>query len=70
MHVLWETDRWLQKYCVSTSDTLAGPDDKTDGSKAASDSEDKALSASGGGGSGPEGLEQEGLNVIPRSSLW
>ncbi|XXG79118.1 hypothetical protein AAC387_Pa09g0259 [Persea americana] len=67
MHVLWESDRWLQNYCVSASDTLTDLDAKTDVSKAANDSEDKALSVSGGGASGPEGLEQEGLN--PRSSL-
>ncbi|XP_077219363.1 prolyl oligopeptidase family protein isoform X2 [Tasmannia lanceolata] len=71
MHVLWETDRWLQKYCVNNSDELADLDArKADGSTAVSDSENKALSASGGGGgSSQEGLEQEGFYSTPRSSL-
>eukprot|EP00262_Sarcandra_glabra_P021213 TRINITY_DN8834_c1_g1_i1.p1 TRINITY_DN8834_c1_g1~~TRINITY_DN8834_c1_g1_i1.p1 ORF type:complete len:949 (-),score=194.61 TRINITY_DN8834_c1_g1_i1:437-3283(-) len=70
MHVLWETDRWLQKYCVNTSDTLADLDAcKADESKSVNNSEKPALSPSGGGGSVQEGLEQEGFHSTPRSLL-
>ncbi|OAY69756.1 putative glutamyl endopeptidase, chloroplastic [Ananas comosus] len=47
MHVLWETDRWLQKYCVNNSSKLADLDAST--GAASVDSENKALSSSGGG---------------------
>ncbi|KAH7837172.1 hypothetical protein Vadar_010513 [Vaccinium darrowii] len=51
MHVLWETDRWLQKYCVSnTSDANAELDAcKDNTSKAITDSDSKAVGATGGG---------------------
>ncbi|XP_048610611.1 probable glutamyl endopeptidase, chloroplastic [Brassica napus] len=46
MHVLWETDRWLQKYCVpNTSDADSSPDQ----SKERSDSADRVATATGGG---------------------
>ncbi|XP_009142541.1 probable glutamyl endopeptidase, chloroplastic isoform X2 [Brassica rapa] len=46
MHVLWETDRWLQKYCVpNTSDADSSPDKSKEGS----DSADKVATATGGG---------------------
>jgi hypothetical protein len=74
MHVLWETDRWLQKYCESnTSDINADIDaSKHDVSKGATDSESKAVAASGGGGGGPEAsdFEHEGFHSMPMSSLW
>ncbi|PIA61106.1 hypothetical protein AQUCO_00300552v1 [Aquilegia coerulea] len=63
MHVLWETDRWLQKFCVNTSDVVADLDVK--------DSEiNKAVPASGGGGAEQDDIELEGLQITPRSSLW
>ncbi|GLT71894.1 hypothetical protein SLA2020_438790 [Shorea laevis] len=71
MHVLWETDRWLQKYCVSnTSDVNADIDaSKHDVSKGATDSGSKAVAASGGGG--PEVSDSEqGFYSMPRSLLW
>ncbi|XP_059437086.1 probable glutamyl endopeptidase, chloroplastic isoform X2 [Corylus avellana] len=71
MHVLWETDRWLQKYCVSnTSDVKADIDaSKQDVSKEATDSESKAAVASGGGGPEVSDFEHEGFYSMPRSSL-
>ncbi|KAA8543030.1 hypothetical protein F0562_021475 [Nyssa sinensis] len=50
MHVLWESDRWLQKYCVSiTSDADADRDVCKDNiSKGVIDSESKAVTATGG----------------------
>lgn len=59
MHVLWETDRWLQNYCVN------GKGD----SVSEADSENKTLSASGGSAA-REGLIPEGLSSLPRSLLW
>ncbi|KAG2326047.1 hypothetical protein Bca52824_008775 [Brassica carinata] len=62
MHVLWETDRWLQKYCVpNTSDADSSPDQ----SKEASDSADKVATATGGGNP-----EFEGHSKLTRSLLW
>ncbi|KAF3555472.1 hypothetical protein F2Q69_00010264 [Brassica cretica] len=46
MHNLWETDRWLKKYCVpNTSDADSSPDQSKEGS----DSADKVVTATGGG---------------------
>jgi len=61
MHVLWETDRWLQNYCVNGTS-------KVD-SVSEADSENKTLSASGGSAA-REGLNPEGLSSLPRSLLW
>ncbi|KAK1576009.1 hypothetical protein Q3G72_010097 [Acer saccharum] len=71
MHVLWETDRWLQKYCVSnTSDVSADVEDSKDNvSKDATDSENKAVAASGGGGAELANFEHEGLDLMRRSLL-
>ncbi|GLU07267.1 hypothetical protein SLE2022_242310 [Rubroshorea leprosula] len=67
LHVLWETDRWLQKHCVSnTTDGTADLDTCKDGAtKEAADSEGKASVPSGGGS--PE-LDQS--NQKPRSLMW
>jgi len=56
MHVLWETDRWLQNYCVNGAS-------KVD-SVSEADSENKTLSASGGSAA-CEGLNPEGLSSLP-----
>ncbi|EMS47754.1 putative glutamyl endopeptidase, chloroplastic [Triticum urartu] len=61
MHVLWESDRWLQKYCVNGTS-------KAD-SETAADGESKKLAASGGGAAS-EGLSSDGFSSIPRSLLW
>uniref|UniRef100_A0A2N9IQG8 Probable glutamyl endopeptidase, chloroplastic n=1 Tax=Fagus sylvatica TaxID=28930 RepID=A0A2N9IQG8_FAGSY len=72
MHVLWETDRWLQNHCVSnTSDIKADLDpSKDDLSKGTTDSKGKAVAASGGGGPEASDFECEGLHSMPRSLLW
>lgn len=65
MHVLWETDRWLQKYCVpNTSDGDASPDQSKEGS----DSADKVAAGTGGGN--PEFSELEDHSKLRRSLLW
>ncbi|KAM3229192.1 hypothetical protein ACQJBY_060229 [Aegilops geniculata] len=61
MHVLWESDRWLQKYCVNGTS-------KAD-SETAADGESKTLAASGGGAAS-EGLSSDGFSSVPRSLLW
>jgi hypothetical protein len=61
MHVLWESDRWLQNYCVNITS-------KAD-SDASAVSDNKTVSTSGG--SAPhEGLSPEGHSCVPRSLLW
>ncbi|KAF7804921.1 putative glutamyl endopeptidase, chloroplastic isoform X1 [Senna tora] len=75
MHVLWETDRWLHKYCVSnTSDEGEDHDTGTvkeneNVGKETKDSESKVVSASGGGCT-EASLKYEGHHAMPRSSLW
>ncbi|CAN6301153.1 unnamed protein product [Urochloa humidicola] len=60
MHVLWETDRWLQNYCVNSAS-------KAD-SDSVANSENKTLSASGGSAA-REALGPEGSSYLPRSLL-
>ncbi|XP_026656136.1 probable glutamyl endopeptidase, chloroplastic isoform X2 [Phoenix dactylifera] len=67
MHVLWETDSWLQKYCVNNSDKPADVD--ASNTESLNDIENKALSASRGG-LGQEGWDQDGSHWTPRSLLW
>ncbi|KAK6941084.1 Peptidase S9, prolyl oligopeptidase, catalytic domain [Dillenia turbinata] len=63
MHVLWETDRWLQKYCVSNSSDVNENIDtsKEDEVKDLNTPESKAVAA-GGGGSAETDNEPEGLH--------
>lgn len=72
MHVLWETDRWLQKYCVpNTSDVSVDLETGKDTvNKGATDSENKAVAASGGGDPELADFGHEGFHSSPRSSLW
>ncbi|XP_048227524.1 probable glutamyl endopeptidase, chloroplastic isoform X3 [Ricinus communis] len=72
MHVLWETDRWLQKYCVpNTSDVNAELGARKDeASKGVIDTENNAVAATGGGGPELADSEHEGFHCIPRSLLW
>lgn len=67
MHVLWETDRWLQRYCVSnTIDVNAELDGtKENAGLEAAKSQTKAVAGSGGGGS-----ENEISHSRHRSLLW
>ncbi|XP_057461519.1 probable glutamyl endopeptidase, chloroplastic isoform X1 [Actinidia eriantha] len=69
MHVLWETDRWLQKYCVpNTSNTNTELDACKDNvSKGTTDSESKAVGATGGGVSELTDLEHDRFHSLQRS---
>ncbi|KAK6937287.1 Peptidase S9, prolyl oligopeptidase, catalytic domain, partial [Dillenia turbinata] len=69
MHVLWETDRWLQKYCVSNSTNVNENVDasKEDEVKALNTPGSKAVAA--GGGSAETDNEPEGLHSGRRSLL-
>ncbi|EOX95263.1 Prolyl oligopeptidase family protein [Theobroma cacao] len=71
MHVLWETDRWLQKYCVSnTSDISAGLDTSKDAaSDEVTESENKVVAASGGSGAELADSENEEFQSKPRSLM-
>ncbi|XP_057461411.1 probable glutamyl endopeptidase, chloroplastic isoform X4 [Actinidia eriantha] len=68
MHVLWETDRWLQKYCVpNTSNTNTELDACKDNvSKGTTDSESKAVGATGGGVSELTDLEHDRFHSLQR----
>ncbi|XP_078160546.1 prolyl oligopeptidase family protein isoform X1 [Carex rostrata] len=69
MHVLWETDRWLQKYCEANSDSdRSSNKDDSQNSTTAVNSENKALSASGGGAAHESSEFGESL-CTPRSLL-
>ncbi|XP_024173380.1 probable glutamyl endopeptidase, chloroplastic isoform X1 [Rosa chinensis] len=72
MHVLWETDRWLQKYCVSdTSDVNVNQDACKDNiGRGSTNSESKAVATGGGSGSEVSNSEHEGVDSLPRSLLW
>ncbi|KAF7119344.1 hypothetical protein RHSIM_Rhsim13G0005000 [Rhododendron simsii] len=72
MHVLWETDRWLQRYCVSnTSEASAELDACKDNvSKGSTDSDGKAVGATGGGVLEMTDLEHGRFHPLQRSSLW
>ena len=60
MHVLWETDRWLQKYSVTSGDKSAA---------AVSNSDMGETEVLSGLGSGKGGLEKETLHSAWRSLL-
>ncbi|XAR58375.1 Acylaminoacyl-peptidase [Bertholletia excelsa] len=70
MHVLWETDRWLQKYCVLNASNAKEELDtcKDSVSTVNIDLESKSVGATGGGVSEMADLEQERLCSM-RSSL-
>ncbi|XP_051141807.1 probable glutamyl endopeptidase, chloroplastic [Andrographis paniculata] len=71
MHVLWETDRWLQKYCVANSSSSA--EDPNSGNenidKGISDTEDKAVGAAAGGVAEHQDHEIDEVHTMRRSSL-
>ncbi|XP_050375872.1 probable glutamyl endopeptidase, chloroplastic isoform X2 [Argentina anserina] len=71
MHVLWETDRWLQKYCVSdTSDVNVDQDACKDSiGTGSANSESKAVATGGGSCSEVSNSEHEGVDSLPRSLL-
>ena len=71
MHVLWETDRWLQKYCAPNTSELSTDVDavKKQDSEKSADLETKVTSASGGGVAEVDELEH-GVYSHWRSLLW
>ncbi|CAJ2631923.1 unnamed protein product [Trifolium pratense] len=73
MHVLWETGRWLHKYCVSNTADAGEDQDigtvKENISKGVTDAESKVVAASGGGSKEACDLEHEQSHSLPRSSL-
>lgn len=71
MHVLWETDRWLQKYCSSNSSDVGQDVDKSkEEGNGAADSKGKVVSGSGGGGTESSNRDNDGFYSIQRSLLW
>ncbi|KAK3034604.1 hypothetical protein RJ639_033559, partial [Escallonia herrerae] len=71
MHVLWESDRWLQTYCVSNT-ANANTDlnaCKDDSSKETIASESKVVACAGGGVPEMEDIELGRFLLNPRSSL-
>jgi len=72
LHVLWETDRWLQKHCVPNSSDASAELDacKDEVSKGVTDSDNQTVVASGGGGPELADFEHEGFYSLPRSLLW
>lgn len=48
MHVLWETDRWLQKHCVHSSNVKTDVSVCKDNAEGTVDSQSKAVGAAGG----------------------
>jgi hypothetical protein len=70
MHMLWETDRWLQKYCETNSGSEKFSNTDNSQNSTTGDSENnKALSASGGGAAHESSDFGESL-CAPRSLLW
>lgn len=66
MHVLWETDRWLQKYCVANSSDAS---EDPNASRGTSDAESTAVGAAGGVAEQPD-HELDKIHMMCRSSLW
>jgi hypothetical protein len=68
MHVLWETDRWLQKHCVQNPTDASAELDacKDEVSKGVRDSDNQAVVASGRDGPELADFEHEGFYSLPR----
>ncbi|KAL1558344.1 putative glutamyl endopeptidase, chloroplastic isoform X2 [Salvia divinorum] len=68
MHVLWETDRWLQSYCVANAneEPLATEESSN---KDTSGAETKVVGAAGGVTEQPD-QETDLIHIICKSSLW
>ncbi|XP_022770825.1 probable glutamyl endopeptidase, chloroplastic isoform X2 [Durio zibethinus] len=70
MHVLWETDRWLQKHCVSNTSEVSADTSQDKKSNEVTESESKAAAASGGGGTElADDFESEQFHSKPRSLM-
>ncbi|KAE8723215.1 putative glutamyl endopeptidase [Hibiscus syriacus] len=73
MHVLWETDRWLQKHCMSNTSEVRSDTDtsKAGEGKEVTDSKNKAVSATGGGGAELANNYESGqFHSKERSLMW
>ncbi|CAL1398697.1 unnamed protein product [Linum trigynum] len=71
MHVLWETDRWLHKYCVPNTSDINAELDACKDNPSQETSESKVAAGSGGGN--PEQADDEhdpDHHSVRRSSLW
>jgi hypothetical protein len=73
MHLLWETGRWLHKYCVSNTSNAGEDDDtvtvKENIGKGIINAESKVVVASGGGSKEVCDLEHGESHSLPRSLL-
>lgn len=69
MHVLWETDRWLQNYCVANASEGTNDASEESVSKGSSDAETKAVGAAGGVAEEPD-HEPDTIHIMCKSSLW
>ncbi|MCD9646861.1 hypothetical protein HAX54_037058 [Datura stramonium] len=69
MHVLWETDRWLQKHCVYSSDVKADVSACKDNAEGTVDSQSKAVGAAGGVQERVN-LDDDKFYSVRRSLLW
>lgn len=71
MHVLWETDRWLEKYCSSNPSDLSQDVDKSkEEGNGKIDSAGEVVAGSGGGGTESPSPDNDGFYSIQRSLLW
>lgn len=69
MHTLWETDRWLQKHCVYSSNVKADGSVCKDNAEGTVDSQSKAVGAAGGVQE-LANLDDDQFHSIRRSLLW
>ncbi|XP_010679382.2 probable glutamyl endopeptidase, chloroplastic [Beta vulgaris subsp. vulgaris] len=63
MHVLWETDRWLQKHCVSNTSEINADIGSLKKEDSAENAESKVISATGGGVAEMEEPENGGSSL-------
>ena len=68
MHVLWETDRWLQSYCVANAGEEPVATEESS-NKDTSGAEIKVVGAAGGVTEQPD-QEPDRIQIICKSSLW
>lgn len=69
MHVLWETDRWLQNYCVANSSEVTNNASEENASEGTADAEAKAVGTAGGVAEEPD-HEPDTIHIMRKSSLW
>lgn len=68
MHLLFETDRWLDKFCVNSPDSISDP--KSCGEMEQAAGEDKFVLVGKGGSTNPEeDSEHDSFYSMPRSAL-